>query len=158
MKSVIFMLCILLIGTNSVFSQKGGRGHGKGNGHGNAKNQRGTRVVVKNHPRGNRVIVKSKYRPAKIVVYHPHWRPNYGYHRRWVYFPRHNFYWDNWRQGYYYRNGAVWIFNTTAPPVIINVNLDKELNYELKEDDDDVDDVYQINDNHLKEFKTESVK
>jgi hypothetical protein len=68
------------------------------------------------------------------------------------------FYWDNWRQGYYYRNGAVWIFNTTPPPVIINVNLDKEPNYELKEGDDDVDDVYQINDNHLKEFKSDSIK
>ena len=86
MKSVIFMLCILLIGTNSAFSQKGGRGHGKGNGHGNVKNQRGTRVVVKSHPRVNRVVVRSKYRPAKIVVYHPHWRPNYGYHRRWYIF------------------------------------------------------------------------
>lgn len=150
-KSIILILSVLLLGTNSTFSQKGGHGHG-------GRHGKGTKVVVKNNHHGGRVIVRSRYRPAKIVVYHPHWRPNYGYHRRWVYFPRYNFYWDNWRQGYYYRNGAVWIFNTTPPPVIVNINLDKEPNYELKEDDDDVDDVYKINDNHLKEFKTDSVK
>ena len=149
--SVILILCVLLLGTNNSFSQKG---HGHGGRHG------GTKVVVKNnrHPHRGRVVVRSRYRPTKIVVYHPHWRPHFGYQRRWVYFPRHNFYWDNWRQGYYYRNGTVWMFNTTPPPVIVNVNLDKEPNYELKEDDDDVDDVYKTNDNHLKEFKTDSIK
>jgi hypothetical protein len=50
------------------------------------------------------------------------------------------------------------MFNTTPPPVIVNVNLDKEPNYELKEGDDDVDDVYKTNDNHIKEFKKDSVK
>ena len=151
MKSIVFILCVVLFGANNVFSQ---RGHG----HGHGGHRGGAKVVVKNNPRGKRVVVRSPYRPAKIVVYHPHWRPNYGYHRRWVYFPRYNFYWDNWRQGYYYRNGAVWMFNTTPPPIIVNVNLDKEPNYELKEDDDDVDDVYKTNDNHVKEFKTDSVK
>jgi len=151
MKLSVFILCVILFGANNVFSQ---RGHG----HGHGGHRGGTKVVAKNNHRGKRVVVRSRYRPANIVVYHPHWRPNYGYHRRWVYFPRYNFYWDNWRQGYYYRNGAVWMFNTTPPPIIVNVNLDKEPNYELKEDDDDVDDVYKTNDNHVKEFKTDSIK
>lgn len=146
MKSIIFSICMILI-TTSLFSQRG-HGHGHGN--------RGTKVVVKNHPRGNRVIVRSAYRPAKIVVYHPHWRPNYGYHRRWVYFPRHNFYWDNWRQGYCYMNGPVWVFNASPPPIVVNVNLADEKNYELKEEQDDVDDVYK-NPNPT-ELKTDTVK
>lgn len=152
MKTIVFMLCILLIGTNDAYSQRG-HGHGNGGrGHGHA----GGKVVVrKGHPR-NRVVVRSAYRPAKIIVYHPHWRPNYGYHRRWVYFPRHNFYWDNWRQGYYYMNGPVWVFNTTPPPIIVNVNLAEEKNYELKEDQDDVDDVYKSP--NPTELKADSLK
>jgi hypothetical protein len=144
LKAVVFSICMILI-TNSVFSQKGhGNGHGKGNGHGH----KGSKVVVKNgHPHG-KVVVKSRYRPAKMVVYHPHWRPAASFHRRWVYFPRHNFYWDNWRQGYYYMNGPVWVFNATPPPVIVNVNLANERNYELQENEDDVDDVYIVNGKH----------
>jgi hypothetical protein len=46
-------------------------------------------------------------------------------------------------------------FNTTPPPVIININIDKEKQYELKEGDDDVDDVYQTNDDSSNEYKTE---
>jgi hypothetical protein len=42
--------------------------------------------------------------------------------------------------------------------VIVNVNLEKEPNYELREDDDDVDDVYKTNDTHVNEFRTDSIK
>ena len=145
---IVLVACMLMLGTNLGFSQRGGHGH--------AGHHGGARVVVKNHHRGNRVMVRSVYRPAKIGMYYPHWRPNYGYHRRWVYFPRHNFYWDNWRQGYYYRNGTVWIFNTTPPPTVVNINLAEEKNYELKEDQDDVDDVYKTP--NPSELKTDSVK
>lgn len=157
LKKIILLVCIVTLTVTTGFSQ---RNHGHGDKKHARQKQGRTKVIVKNnrHPYRNRVVVRSAYRPAKIVVYHPHWRPNYGYHRRWVYFPHYNFYWDNWRQGYYYRNGAVWMFNTTPPPIIVNVNLDKETNYELKEDDDDVDDVYKTNDNHLQEFKTDSIK
>ncbi|MES2763016.1 MAG: hypothetical protein V4677_12460 [Bacteroidota bacterium] len=146
-KTIVLLICIIL-GTNPVFSQKGhgnGKGHGHGNGHGNG--HKGGKVVVKGHPQG-RVVVKSHYRPAKIGGYHPHWRPNYSYNRRWVYFPRHNFYWDNWRQGYYYMSGPTWVFNATAPAVIVNVNLANERSYELREDEDDMDDVYIVNKKH----------
>lgn len=149
----VLLVAIVILGTISIgFAQKG-RGHGQGNHpHGQAKRNK---VMVKqnNASHNQRVFVRSPYRPAKIVVYHPHWRPNYGYHRRWVYFPHYNLYWDNWRQGYYYMNGPVWVFNATPPPVIVNVNLDKETNYELKENEDDIDDVYKTNSDHQKEFK-----
>lgn len=146
MKLIVLILCMILFRTNYGFSQRGHAHHGGQNG-GRVRNNR-----------ADRLIVRSSYRPVRIDVYHPHWRPNYGYHRRWVYFPRYNFYWDNWRQGYYYRNGTVWIFNATPPPVVINVNLDKEINYELKEEDDDIDDVYKTNNSHLKTFKIDTVK
>lgn len=101
------------------------------------------------HHRHRRVVVKrSPYRPAKVVVYHPHWRPAYAYHRRWVFFPRYNLYWDNWRNHYVFWNGKVWISQAAIPPVIINVNLEKERTVELKEDEDDVDDIYKLNDTH----------
>ncbi|MBC7696600.1 MAG: hypothetical protein H7141_14280 [Burkholderiales bacterium] len=149
-KTLVLSICIIL-GTNQAFSQKG-HGHGNG-GHGNGNHkQGGTKVIVKgNGHHGNRG--RSVYRPANIVVFHPHWHPAYSYNRRWVYFPRYNFYWDNWRQGYYYMNGPAWVFKTTPPPVVINVNLEKEKNYELKEDEDDLDDVYKTNDKHKTEFK-----
>jgi hypothetical protein len=154
-KLIVFSISILLM-TNSVYSQ---RSRGNGNKVGRENRHKNTKVVVKNnHRQSSRVVIRSPYRPAKVAVYHAHWRPNYSYHRRWVYFPRYNFYWDNWRQGYYYRNGAVWMFNVTPPPVIVNVNLEKEPNYELREDDDDVDDVYKTNDTHVNEFRTDSIK
>jgi hypothetical protein len=55
-------------------------------------------------------------------------------------------------------NGPVWVFNATPPPVIVNVNLDKEPNYELKENEDDIDDVYRTNSDHQKEFKEDKDK
>lgn len=156
-KKLVLLVTIVLLGTVNSFAQRT-RGGNNGN------HQNGSRHAYKNRPAGERkmrparVVVRSPYRPAKVVVYYPHWRPHYGYHRRWVYFPRYNFYWDNWRQGYYYMNGPTWVFNTTPPPVIVNVNLEKETNYELKESQDDVDDVYRTNPSEVKELQTDTVK
>lgn len=118
------------------------------------------RVVVKerhgrrHHPHRRAVVVKrSPYRPAKVVVYHPYWRPHYAYHRRWVFFPRYNLYWDNWRNQYVFWNGNMWLSQPAAPAVVVNVNLEQEKSVELKEDEDDVDDVYKGNDMHKTEYK-----
>ena len=106
--------------------------------------------------RNHRVVIKrSAYRPAKVVVYHPHWRPAYTYHRRWVYFPRYNFYWDNWRNHYVFLNGNVWVSQPQAPVALINVSLDQEKSFELREHEDEVDDVYQTNPTHQTEYKNE---
>jgi hypothetical protein len=142
---IITLLGTLLLTTNRSFAQRGNGGHhGNGHQHGNGRQHM-----------NNRVIVRSHYRPKTIVVYHPIWAPRHNYNRRWVYFPRQNFYWDNWRQMYVYRSGAVWIFNATPPPAAININIENEKHYELKEVEDDTDDVYKTNDNHQTEYKPE---
>jgi hypothetical protein len=107
--------------------------------------------------RHNKVVVvkRSPYRPAKVVVYHPVWRPAYAYNRRWVYFPKYNLYWDNWRNHYRFWNGTVWVSQAVAPPVIVNVNLEKEKHYELKDSDDDKDEINDDNTTHKSEYKAE---
>lgn len=110
----------------------------------------------KGHHHGKHIAVrKSAYRPHKVVVFHPAWRPNYAYNRRWVYFPKYNFYWDNWRNHYRFWNSTVWITQATAPPTIVNVNLEKEKSYELKEADDDNDEINTSNEDHKKEYKVD---
>lgn len=144
-KSCILLIAIILLSSINSIAQ-----HGRHGGRGNNRV-----VVVKNNRHGNRVVVKSRFRPAKVIVYHPYWGLKRNFNRRWVYFPRYNFYWDNWRNAYVYRNGRVWITNTAPPPTIVNVNISNEKHYELKEDDDDVDDVYNTNEVHKTEYKPE---
>lgn len=111
--------------------------------------------TVRTH--GNkRVVVKhSKYRPKTVVVFHPKWGPRNAYHNRWVFFPRFNFYWDNWRGMYVYRSNNIWISSINAPAVVVNINLESERQYELREDLDDNDDVYYNNEDHLRSYKQE---
>ena len=141
-KKIIFtVIAVALLGTVKMFAQKGGHGHGGHGGH---------------HQGGKVMVVKaSRWRPAKIVVWHPGWGPKRAFARRWVFFPRYNFYWDNWRNMYVYRNGTVWVNNSTPPPTVVNVNIDNEKHYELKENEDDVDEVYSNNDSHSKDYKPE---
>lgn len=146
------VISLLLAGTFNVLAQKkGGHGHG----HGGAKMKAGpVKVKVKAGPGPHHVIVKkSIYRPAKIVVFHPYWGPKRVIHRRWIYFPKYNIYWDNWRNHYVFWNGTIWFSQPTPPPVIVNINLDHEKQHELKEDEDDTDDVYKANDTHKSEYK-----
>lgn len=107
------------------------------------------------HKHAKVVVRRSPYRPAKLVVFHPYWGPKRAIHRRWVFFPKYNIYWDNWRNHYVFWNGSVWFSQPSPPPVIVNINLDNEKQYELKENDDDTDDVYQGNEDHKKEYKPE---
>jgi len=90
-----------------------------------------------------RVYKQSIYRPhRRVKVFHPHWNPIFSYQRRWVYFPRYNIYWDNWRNKYVYLNNNVWITQAAVPQIILNVNLEKEEHQELGEDKDDIDEIY----------------
>lgn len=117
---------------NIAFAQ---RGHHQKNGH---------------HGRPNKVVVvkRSKYRPHKARIFHPHWGPNYAYRNRWIFFPKYNLYWDNWRNEYVYINNGLWISRPVAPPIILNINLDKEEQNELDSNNDDIDDVYHYNNQH----------
>lgn len=149
-KIIPIVIALFLLGSSNLFSQKGGKG-GKG---GKAAHHGGKGKGHHHHP-GKRVVKRSIYRPAKLIVYHPHWCKKRAYNRRWVYFPKYNFYWDNWRNHYVFMSGAVWVTNPAPPPVVVNINIENEKHYELKDDDDDTDDVYQGNDSHKSEYKPE---
>lgn len=151
MKSIKNTIILVVVGL--IFSSYAGIAQHKGHGNHNGRNH--NKIVVHEKRNGNRIVVRSKYRPNKIVVFHPHWGIKRNFNHRWVYFPRHNFYWDNWRNCYVYRNGNVWLTNTTPPSTVININIDNEKHYELKENEDDVDDVYSTNEEHQKEYKPE---
>jgi fatty acid desaturase len=100
------------------------------------------------HRHARRAVIKSRHRPAKVVVFYPKWRPKHAYHRRWIYFPKYNVYFDNWRGHYVYRNGSVWASQSVPPPTLINVNLADVPHRELNPEDDDYDDIYMDNLNH----------
>lgn len=150
-----FLIAILLLfSVTSMYAQRvhgGGKVHPRV-GHGAPH----TKVVVKApHRAKNVVVVKSKYRPHNVVVFHPYWAPAVVCHRRWVFFPRYNFYWDNWRNVYFFWNGTIWVSQLKPPAVVVNINMEKEKHYELKENEDDLDDIYQSNESHKTEYKPE---
>lgn len=129
------LLALLILVSATMLAQKGGRGHHA-------------------HPR-NVIVKRSPFRPAKMIVYHPHWHPQFTCHRRWVYFPKYNIYWDNWRNHYVFWNGRTWLSQASAPTLIVNVQLQNEKHAELKEEDDDNDEVFNNNKVHQTEYKSE---
>jgi hypothetical protein len=147
-KIISIVITVFLLGSNNLIAQRGGGHHGGGHHGGGARGYR-------HGPRAKVVIKPSPFRPAKVVVYRPMWGPKYYIHRRWVYFPKYNIYWDNWRNHYVFWNGSIWFSQPSPPPVIVNVNLENEKHYELKENEDDADDVYKGNDTHKTEYKPE---
>jgi hypothetical protein len=139
MKTIRNCILVVVLLIHFTASAQKGHGHGRGHRHGHK------------HPHKVVVVKRSPYRPARVKVFHPHWHPTFAYHRRWVFFPRYNLYWDNWRNHYVFWNGSIWISQPSPPPVVVNVNLEKEKHHELKEDEDDVDDIYKSNEEHKKE-------
>jgi len=141
-KIIPLVIAVFLLGTGNIFAQKKGGRHP----HPHKKHP---------HAHAKRVVKRSVFRPAKVIVYRPMWGPKHYIHRRWVFFPKYNIYWDNWRNHYVFWNGAIWFSQPTPPPVVVNINLENEKHVELKEDDDDTDDIYQNNDSHKTENKPE---
>lgn len=110
-------------------------------------------VVKEKHPRNKTIVVKSKnHKISKAKFYQPHWSSKAKFYRRWVYFPRHNFYWDNLNNVYVIRAGRVWVTSTTAPKEIENINLTKEKKVELSEENDVLDSIQQNNEMHQKKY------
>lgn len=109
-------------------------------------------VVVHRAPARAAVV-----RPHRVrrVVYRPVWAPRATYARRWIYFPRYNFYWDNRANRYVYLSGARWIYATTPPPVVVNIDLSTEKHYELKEEEDEVENIQDKNQEHQNSYKAE---
>lgn len=135
LKLLIIVAFILTLGNVNVYSQ------------GDAKN--------KVNPSYETIVVKKHNRWVKRVAYHPSWDPTRVYYHRWVYFPKHNFYWDNKRQVYVYRDGVRWLMAPTLPAMYVNVTLEKEKCVELTQVDDYTEKVYDKNDEHRKTFKVD---
>jgi len=112
-------------------------------------------VRVRN-PNRKVVVIKKRHNLfRRKVVYHPFWGPRVTFTRRWVYFPRYNFYWDNFRNVYVIRTGAVWVTSTNTPQEVENVDLSKEKNIELSKDNDSKDSIQVKNEDHQKVYRVE---
>ncbi|BDX38498.1 hypothetical protein CYCD_18530 [Tenuifilaceae bacterium CYCD] len=135
LKLLIIVVLILTLGNFNVYSQR------------DAKN--------KSNPPHKTVVAKKQNRWVKRVAYHPGWAPRRVYYHRWVYFPKHNFYWDNVKQVYIYRSGLKWVAVATLPKSYVNVDLEKEKSVELTDVDDFTETVYDKNDEHIKTLKVE---
>lgn len=85
--------------------------------------------------------------------YHPRWCPHHDFERRWVYFPRYNMYWDNYREVYVYNSYGRWITNPEPPRIALNINLSSERFVELGIDLDARNDVFELNSRHRIVFK-----
>ena len=131
--SVICLILLSVFISETAFAQRQGR-----------HRHRGKKVVVVKH---------SRFRPKRVVAFRPVWHPHLTFQRRWVYFPRHNFYWDNWRNHYMFYNGTVWISQSKPPESAAQVDLAQEKFYELNESDDDSDDIAIANNEHKEKFK-----
>lgn len=92
-----------------------------------------------------------KYR--EVVYYRPHWHPESRFERRWVYFPRYNVYWDNYRNQYAYSDRGRWVVTRRVPQVVVNVNLAREQYYELDREYDERDNVFSLNIQHRLSFR-----
>ena len=145
MKTLILLIFSLFL--SSAIAQRGGGGRGHNN------NGRPVKVVHKHRHQKKVVVVRhrSPYRPRHVVVYRPAWGPNYAYNHRWVYFPKRNLYWDNWRNHWVYFNGTLWISQPATPPGVREEEIRTDRHKELHEDNDDVDDVYKDNSVHQKD-------
>ncbi len=144
-KSIAFATLVFLLSVVNSYSQKEKRGYHRNH----IKRVHHNKVVVHRHY-GN--YGRSQYRPNRIRNFRPMWAHNRNYHRRWVYFPAYNFYWDNWRQMYVYQNNTVWYVNSTPPPTIVNVNIENEKHYELDAKEDDLDSIYKSNATHSEDY------
>lgn len=111
-------------------------------------------VVNEKHPRSKVVVVKNnRNHIQKMKVYHPHWAPRASFRHRWVYFPRYNFYWDNFRDVYVIRTGTVWVLSKNAPKEVEQVDLSKEKSVELNEENDNREAIQDKNAEHQVEYK-----
>lgn len=129
LKLILFICCTLLFSANYSTAQN----HPHHSKHVNAKKH------------NRKVVKRSKFRPNKAVIYHPNWAPHRNIKNRWVYFPKHHLYWDNWRNLFFYKHNNKWISNSNLPPHLKSIKLDNEEFQELDSDDEDNDDIYMSN-------------
>ena len=105
------------------------------------------------HSRGRVVEVREVQRYRGNKHYHPKWHPKHDFERRWVYFPRYNMYWDNYRGVYVYHSYGRWVAEPEPPRIAVNVNLAAERFVELGVDLDARSDAFTLNSSHRIVFK-----
>lgn len=108
---------------------------------------------VEKHPLT--VVGKKKVHPIKKKLYHPVWGPRLTYKNRWVYFPRYNFYWDNFHNVYIIKRGKAWVVLKTKPKEIERLDLTKEKSFELSEEYNETSAAQEKNDEHQEKYKVQ---
>jgi hypothetical protein len=117
MKTLIIIITTFLL-CNSIIAQKG-KGHG-------AHHQK----FEKQHPHKQYSSKKVVYYQPALVVKRkgpPSWAPANGYRHRYVFFPEHNCYYDNFNGIYIYRKGGTWVNSYTMPSFIFNINFTRKV-------------------------------
>jgi hypothetical protein len=135
------LVCLLFTAFSSGSSFGQHKGHAHPHHNTKAKPHAKAHAVKHHHHVYRKAVHRSKYHPATSVVFTPTWAPHKKYNRRWVYFPKHRCYYDNWRKVYVYNMNGNWTTNPKKPKHIENVNLEEE-GVELTEVDDDNDEIY----------------
>jgi len=107
----------------------------------------------KGHGNCRVVEVQEVHHPRGKKFYHPKWHPRRNFERRWVYFPRYNMYWDNYRDVYVYNSYGRWIAEPEPPRIAVDVDLADERFVELGVDLDLRSDVFRLNARHRVVFK-----
>ena len=131
---ILFLFYVFIFSANYTVAQK------------NIRHSR-TTVAARHH---RQVAKRSNHHPTTIVAYHPGWAPHKTINRRWVYFPKHNLYWDNWRNLYFYKNGAKWVSSSTLPAHLKSSKLDEEEFIELDQENEEDDEIYLTNQETIK--------
>ena len=145
---------LLLINMNGFSQGKHGGSHGNKNNRNHGNQVKRNLVIKPNYykQQNKRYYNRSAYRPHNFHNYRPIWAHHHNYNRRWIYFPQQNFYYDNWRQVYFYRTNNRWQMNAALPSSFVIINLEDERHYELADDEDDMDRIYINNNKHFSLF------
>ena len=113
------------------------------------------KIVKGNHPKKVVVVKKGHGFFHRRAVYHPIWGPRIAFSTRWVYFPRYNFYWDNYRNVYVIKTGTAWFTTNETPKEVEKVDLSKEKSIEMGGENDSKDSIQIDNNKHLKVYKVD---
>jgi len=100
------------------------------------------------HCRSEVVAVRKGPKSSMSRHYRPKWHPRHQFERRWVYFPRYNMYWDNYREVYVYSHYGRWVAYPEPPRIAINADLTSERFFELGVELDTRNDVFSLNARH----------
>lgn len=111
MKTIVLISLMLLCIPHFAIAQKG-KGHAK-----------------------KQVKYKENYK-HDAVAYHyhktkrkgpPDWAPANGYRHRYVFFPEHRCYYDNYNGFYIFKKGSVWVTSYNRPWFILNISTTKKV-------------------------------